>query len=195
MALLQVLRDLHGRAELTLVAAAHLNHQLRSAAGTDEQFCASVAAGLQLPFTASRADVRAMAAVGHRSIEDAAHLARHAFFERVLAEHDADVVAVGHTRDDQAETFLLRLLRGAGSRGLAGMHPRSGHVIRPLLDCSRAEVRAFLHERDVPFVHDESNDDVGIPRNRVRAELLARVSEVVGSPVASDVLFAEINIQ
>src|SRR3569832_309949 len=85
---------------------------------------------------------------------------------------EADAVAVGHTRDDLAETFLLRLVRGAGARGLAGMHPRYGIVIRPLLECSRAEVRAFLQERNLPFLHDESNDDVSIPRNRVRAELI-----------------------
>ena len=85
---------------------------------------------------------------------------------------EADAIALGHTRDDQAETFLLRLLRGAGSRGLAGMHPRRGHIVRPLLDCRRGDLRSFLEERGEPFVHDESNDDVSIPRNRVRAELL-----------------------
>jgi tRNA(Ile)-lysidine synthase len=82
------------------------------------------------------------------------------------------VVALGHTRDDQAETFLLRLLRGAGSRGLAGMHPRHGAVIRPVLECRRHELRAYLESRQIPFVTDESNADVSIPRNRVRVELL-----------------------
>src|SRR5262249_42485479 len=94
------------------------------------------------------------------------------FFERAGAHFSADVVALGHTRDDQAETVLLRLLRGAGPRGLSGMHPRSGRAIRPLLDCRRAELREFLAERGLPFVEDATNDDVAIPRNRVRAELV-----------------------
>src|SRR2546422_287921 len=83
-----------------------------------------------------------------------------------------DAVALGHTRDDQSETFLLRLLRGAGARGLAAMHPRRGVFIRPLLDCRRADLRAYLDRQRIAFVQDESNDDVSIPRNRVRAELL-----------------------
>ena len=116
--------------------------------------------------------MRARAGRERRSLEDAAHAARYAFFDRARAHFDADVVAVGHTRDDQAETFLLRLLRGAGARGLAAMHPRRGAVIRPLLDCRRDDLRAYLAERRIPHVEDESNLDVSIPRNRVRAELL-----------------------
>ena len=81
------------------------------------------------------------------SIEQAAHTARHAFFERAAVAAGASVVAVAHTKDDQAETFLLRLLRGAGPRGLSGMHPRSGMVVRPFIDTPRADVRAFLDAR------------------------------------------------
>ena len=177
MALVRVLRALDEAGELRLVALAHLNHQLRPAAPDDERFCAEVAASLSLPFTVERADVRALAAAGRRSLEDAAHAARYAFFERAVAEHRADVMALGHTRDDQAETFLLRLIRGAGSRGLSAMHPRSGVVVRPLLDCSRADVLAFLDGEGIAVTHDASNDDVGIPRNRVRKELLPLLKE------------------
>src|SRR4029077_13370163 len=95
-----------------------------------------------------------------------------AFFARARIAAGADVVALGHTRDDQAETVLLRLTRGAGSRGLAGMHPKNGLIVRPLLGCRRQELRAWLSERSQPFVEDESNQDVSIPRNRVRAELM-----------------------
>ena len=172
MALLHVLRALERDGQLHLVAVAHLNHRLREAADADAQFCAGVAATLGVPFVVEQIDVAAFAAAEHRSIEDAAHVARHAFFERAARQHAADVVAVGHTRDDQAETFLLRLVRGAGARGLSAMHPRNGIVIRPLLDCSKADVRAFLQEEALTSVHDASNDDVGIPRNRVRAELV-----------------------
>src|SRR5213075_2962185 len=109
------------------------------------------------------------------------------FFERAQSELHADVVALGHTRDDQAETVLLRLTRGAGPRGLAGMHPRNGCVIRPLLACRREELRTWLAERSHAFVDDESNQDVTIPRNRVRAELLPLL-ETYFNPGIVDVL-------
>ena len=81
-------------------------------------------------------------------------------------------MATGHTLNDQAETFLLRLLRGAGPRGLGGIHPRAGQVIRPLLDLDRDELRDYLLQLGQPFRDDASNDDVAIPRNRIRHELL-----------------------
>jgi tRNA(Ile)-lysidine synthase len=81
-------------------------------------------------------------------------------------------IAVAHTKDDQAETFLLRLLRGAGPRGLSGIHPRSGIVVRPLIETSRSDVRAFLKDAGIVFREDASNADVSIPRNRIRHELL-----------------------
>ena len=143
-ALLHTLRVLRDSGELQLVGVAHLNHQLRDEADADERFCAQVAADFGLAFAAERANIRAVARQEHRSLEDAAHHVRRAFFERTVAAWQADVIAVGHTQDDQAETFLLRLMRGAGTRGLAGMHPRRGVVIRPLIDSSRDEVRAFL---------------------------------------------------
>src|SRR5215471_6457857 len=144
VALAHLLRELAEAGELRLAGLAHLNHQLRATAARDEQWCAALAARLSLPIVVARDDVAGRARREHRSVEDAAHEARLAFFERARIELDADAVAVGHTLDDQAETFLLRLLRGAGPKGLGGMHPRSGRVIRPLLECRRADVRAFL---------------------------------------------------
>jgi tRNA(Ile)-lysidine synthase len=172
VALAHLLRELEAANELTVAGLAHFNHQLRAHADRDEQFSVSTAAAIGRPILVAREDVRLRAGRERRSIEDAAHAARHEFFDRALAHFDADRVAVGHTRDDQAETFLLRLLRGAGPKGLAAMHPRRGHVIRPLLECRRVDLRAYLDERGVQYIEDETNNDVSIPRNRVRAELL-----------------------
>jgi tRNA(Ile)-lysidine synthase len=99
-------------------------------------------------------------------------LARYAFLERAADELGADVIATAHTRDDQAETFLLRLLRGAATRGLAAIRPRAGRVIRPVLETSRADLRGFLAARGETFREDATNEDVAIPRNRVRHELI-----------------------
>src|SRR5712691_5801801 len=172
VALAYILRELDAAGELRLTGLVHFNHQLRSSAADDERFTSAVAESLGRSILVDRGDVAARARRERRSIEDAARAARYEFFERALVTAGADVVALGHTRDDQAETFLLRLVRGAGPRGLAGMHPRNGRIVRPLLGCRRQDLRDWLASRSLPFVEDESNADVSIPRNRVRAELL-----------------------
>jgi len=191
VALLRILRELETDGEVVVVGAAHLNHQLRGAdADEDERFCEALAARLGVRFISERVDVAALAKAERRSVEDAARQARYAFFERAAAECTADVIAVGHTKDDQAETFLLRLLRGAGARGLAGIHPRVGRVIRPLLEIERRLLRDYLAVCGQPFREDASNSDVGIPRNRVRHELLP-VLRSRFSPAIVDVLARE----
>ncbi len=189
IALAYVMRELDAARELQVAGLAHFNHQLRETAGRDERFVTALGERLGWPVVTDREDVAARARRERRSLEDAARTARHAFFERARIASGADVVAVGHTRDDQAETFLLRLLRGAGSRGLAAMHPRAGTVIRPLIDCRRASLRAYLSEVGATFVEDESNADRSIPRNRVRAELLPSLERF--NPGIVDVLANE----
>jgi tRNA(Ile)-lysidine synthase len=172
VALAHLLRELDGRGDLALAGLVHFNHQLRAAANSDEDFVRGIADRLVVPFFADRGDVGARSRREHRSLEDAARAARYEWFERARIMAAADFVALGHTRDDQAETVLLRLARGAGPRGLSGMHPRNGVIVRPLLGCRRDELRSWLAARGLSFVDDETNVDVTIPRNRVRAELL-----------------------
>jgi tRNA(Ile)-lysidine synthase len=172
VALAHLLSDLAAAGEVRLAGLAHFNHQLRATASRDEAFSRSVAAALGVPLLVDRGDVAARAKAEKRSLEDAARESRYEFFERARQHFDADLVALGHTRDDQAETFLLRLIRGAGLRGLSAIHPRRATIVRPLLECRRSELRACLAERGIDYVDDESNADVSIPRNRVRAELL-----------------------
>ncbi len=173
VALLFALGELAAHEKFRLVGAAHLNHQLRGVdADSDAQFCRDLAARLDVPIVVEQADVAALARESGASIEHAAHIARYAFFERAAARLGAAAIAVAHTQDDQAETFLLRLLRGAGPRGLGGIHPRTGIVVRPFLDTPRAEVRDFLRAGRIEFREDASNADLSIPRNRIRHELL-----------------------
>ena len=143
--LAQVLADLSARGDVTLAGLAHLNHQLRGTEGdADEAFVADLALALGVPFRATRADVRSLAALRHESLEAAGRRARYRFLADAAADLDAAFIATGHTQDDQAETVLLRLLRGAGTRGLSGVRARRGAVIRPLIDCRRADVRAEI---------------------------------------------------
>jgi tRNA(Ile)-lysidine synthase len=134
-----------------------------------------------------------MAARAGVSLEAAAHSARKEFFGRAAVTLRADAVAVAHTCDDQAETFLLRLIRGAGPRGLGGMHPRSGFVVRPLIECARSDVREFLAARGAAHREDESNADLDIPRNRIRHELIPLLQQRF-SPAIVHVLDREARI-
>ena len=191
VALLLILRELERAGAVVVAGAAHLNHLLRGAdADADEAFCAALAARLGVPFLAGRVDVAALARAAKRSLEDAARTARYAFLERAADTLGADAIAVAHTKDDQAETFLLRLLRGAGARGLAAIHPRAGRVIRPLIDLERAALREYLAAGGQAFREDATNADVSIPRNRVRHQLIPLL-ESRFSPGVVDVLARE----
>jgi tRNA(Ile)-lysidine synthase len=190
VALAHIVRDLAAAGELQAAGIVHFNHQLRETAGRDEQFSVGLAESFGWRVVVEREDVAARARREHRSIENAARTARYACFERARATLVADVVALGHTRDDQAETFLLRLLRGAGPKGLAGIHPRHGSIVRPVLSCRRHELRQFLAARRMAYVEDETNADVAIPRNRVRAELLPLLEHRF-NPAVVDVLADE----
>src|SRR2546423_10619139 len=155
VALLHLLRALEDEGDLEVAGAAHLHHGLRGAdADGDEAVGRALAERLNVRFVSERADVRSLAREQKQSIEGAARSARYAFLERAADELGAEAIATAHTRDDQAETFLLRLLRGAGTRGLGSIRPRVGRVIRPVLDVPRAELRSFLDARGETFRED-----------------------------------------
>ena len=187
VALTLLLRELAVEAGFVLAGAAHLNHRLRAAADADEQFCRELAGSLALPIDVERVDVGQAARRGRISLEDAGHRERYAFFGRAAARLRADRVATGHHRDDQGETCLMRLVRGAGPDGLAGIRPRAGNVIRPLLHVSRPELRAYLAARSQSFREDETNLDPAFTRNRVRHELIPLL-EARFSPSITNVL-------
>ena len=173
VSLLHILRVLERRGELAIAGVGHLNHLLRGPdADADEQFCCELAATAGLPFESARVDVAALARAAGCSLESGARRARYEFLNGAAARLQAEAVAVGHTLDDQAETVLLRLARGAGSRGIAGIRPKAGTVVRPLLDISRAELRAYTAVWGLASREDSSNADVAIPRNRLRLEVM-----------------------
>jgi tRNA(Ile)-lysidine synthase len=189
VALLFVLRELERQGQCRVAAVAHLNHRVRETeCDRDEAFVRALAARLDVPLAVASVDVPALGARRGWSIEVAGRHARHAFLDRARHEHGADVVAVAHTADDQAETVLLRLLRGAGPAGLRGMLPRRDRIVRPLLECRRDTVRAWLRGLGHEWLEDSTNADVRNPRNRVRHVLLpvlaqqfsGRIVEILG---------------
>lgn len=172
VALTLLLRDLAPTAAFSVDGVVHVNHQLRAAAADDERFCRELAERLSLPIEVAHVDVRQTARVARISIEEAGHRERYTVFNRIADRLGIDRVATAHTRDDQGETYLMRLIRGAGPDGLAGIRPRSGRVIRPLLHIARAELRDYLAARGESHRVDETNQDLTVTRNRIRHELI-----------------------
>ena len=179
MALTRLLLDLSEHGDFTVAGLAHLNHGLRATAARDEAFCGEFARRLGLPIVVEHSAVRDYAAAESLSIEDAARRLRYAFLERAAAGMGADRIAVGHTQDDQAETFLLKLMRGAGLRGLGGIYPQRGAVIRPLLDVVHDDLRDYLQSRAEAWTEDESNEDLANPRNRIRHRVLPELDRAL----------------
>lgn len=155
------------------LTVATFDHRLRGVEGeADIAWVAALAASLGLRCVAGVGDAHAFARERHLSLEDAARRLRYRFLRRVASEVNADRIAVAHTQDDQAETILLRLVRGAGLTGLAGMRPLRGDIARPLLTTTRAQTEAYCASRGWAPREDATNHDERFLRNRVRHRLL-----------------------
>jgi tRNA(Ile)-lysidine synthase len=172
VALLRLLVELGPEMGLRL-AVVHFNHQLRGAdSDADERFVTALAAELGLPFFAGREDVACAAREQGWNLEDAARRLRYAFFESLVQAGQVQRLAVAHTADDQAETVLARLVRGTGPAGLSAIYPVKGHIIRPLLEVRRQELRDYLREARQSWREDASNDDTSRLRARLRHDIL-----------------------
>ncbi len=172
---------------------AHLDHALREGSGQEAANVAAMATGLNLPTETLRTDVAALARAEHRSLEDAGRQARYRFLEELAAQRGPDaLIATAHTADDAAETILLRLVRGSGLRGLRGIPPRRGRIVRPLLQERRATLRQALDAAGVSYLLDPSNDETHHARNRVRAELLPAMERLNPQAVLALVRFGRL---
>ena len=178
------------------ISVAHFNHQLRGrASDADEKLVRKTAADLKLPVFVERADVKSFAQKSKLSVEMAARKLRHEFFARVARGQKTSVVALAHHADDQIELFFLRLLRGAGGEGLAGMKWRSPSpadkkitLVRPLLDLTKTELLDFARENKIHFREDATNYSSDFLRNRIRNELLPLLQKNYQPGVAKTVL-------
>lgn len=172
VALLRVLEELRDDLGITL-RVVHFDHQLRGAESeADASFVADLARHSGLDFIVAREDVAAAAALNGWNLEDAARRLRYSFFQRVIDQGHATRIAVAHTADDQAETVLAHLFRGTGLTGLAGIYPRVGSIVRPILETRRDDLRAFLIARGETWREDSTNRDTRRMRARIREQLL-----------------------
>lgn len=139
-------------------------------------------------FITETADVPVEVELTGESIEACARRLRYQVLEKIRTSKGADLIAVGHTADDQVEEVLLRLIRGSGLKGLSGMRPRHGCIVRPLLEVSRAEIITYLQDRDIKYCHDSSNDDPRFLRNRIRLELLPLLEDNFNPSIRKTIL-------
>jgi tRNA(Ile)-lysidine synthase len=197
VALLLLLLELRGELGIVL-SVTHVNHKLRGEeSDEDERFVAGLARPHNLELLLRAAPLEPERAVG---IEAAARALRYGFFRELARAGRVGKIATAHTLDDQAETVLLRMFRGTGIRGLAGIHPRlvfrderredegraSGEVVRPLLEVRRAELQEFLRARGQEWREDSSNRDLHFLRNRVRLAVLPVLTESFGESAAEN---------
>ena len=190
-----LLHWLHARGFETLTAV-HLDHRLRVESGEDAAFVRKFADSLGIEFVGGSTDVTARASDGHLSIETAARRARHEFFARTAIERACPRIFLAHHADDQVETFLHNLLRGAGPSGLCGMsavstlemHGTALLVARPLLGTWREEIDAYIAHHALPFREDESNADPRFTRNRLRHSAIPALTAALGRDVRAALL-------
>ncbi len=176
VAMLYLFKAIAARMKLKLFLA-HVNHTLRAEESNRDQSYVEALGNLQkIPVFIDRQDTRKFAMRNRLSIEDSARRLRYKFFKEVADELDIDVIATAHTRDDQAETVLMRLLRGTGFKGLRGIPAKSnlsnGLLIRPMIGISRKEIEAYLKRKKVRPRTDTSNSDTQFFRNRIRLNLI-----------------------
>lgn len=168
MALLHALRAAATRLRIDVVAA-HFNHRLRGAASDDdEEFVRATCGRLGVPLVVERAS-HVLTGAG---LEAAARRARYAFLRDAIADVGALRIATAHTLDDQAETVLMRMMRGSGADGLRAIRIRRGPIVRPLLECTRGAVLDYLSASRIEYRVDASNEDRRFLRNRVRHDVL-----------------------
>ena len=174
--LLHILCDLKKEYSLNIIVA-HLDHKFRGEESiADRKFCEQLAKKYNLEIVWEAIDVPSIAKEKGISPEEAARMARYDFFKRAARERGIDKIAVGHTRDDQSETVLMRIIRGAGMKGLGGMSPvkemQGYKIIRPLIEISRKDVEDFISEEGLKFREDSSNEKTIFTRNKIRLELI-----------------------
>lgn len=161
------------------IGVAHINHSLRGdESDRDEAFVRNLARKHNLPFHALKVDVPAVAVEKRLSFEEAARDIRYSFYKETANLEHYTRVALGHNSDDNAELVLMNLLRGSGTRGVAGIPPvRDNWIIRPLIDVSRQEILEYLRSKQQPYVTDSSNSDTSYLRNRIRHSLIPILQE------------------
>ncbi|MDD4777811.1 MAG: tRNA lysidine(34) synthetase TilS [Fermentimonas sp.] len=174
--------------------AAHCNFHLRAdESDRDAEFVRKWCKSTDVPFTSIDFDTSEYAEDRKISIEMAARELRYEWFEALRKQYEADAIAVAHHKDDSVETVLLNLIRGTGIKGLTGISPKNGHIVRPLLCVSRSDIEDYITEREIPYVTDSTNDQDIYLRNYIRINIIPRL-QAVNPSVKESILRTSLNV-
>ncbi len=178
MCLLSLLFELRQELQIAVIAA-HMNHLLRGAeADRDEAFVEDWCRQHGIPLQVERKNVAELARARGIGIEECGREERYAFFQRLYAQFTCAKIATAHTLSDQVETVLLHLTRGTGGRGLCGIPPVRGNIIRPLLNCTRTEIEEYCRKNAIPYVVDTTNGSSDYARNRIRLHVVPELKKI-----------------
>lgn len=185
-ALLHILYRLKDELKISLYAV-HVNHLIRGQeAFRDEEFSKNFCEKLNIPFYSFRIDVTKMAKEKGLSSEEAGRIARYECFNNVLKEINGNKIALAHNKNDQAETIIMKFLRGSGLKGLSGIQPVRDNIIRPLLICSREEIEYYCEHNNLQPVIDSTNKEAIYLRNKVRLELIPYIIKNINENVVDN---------
>lgn len=159
------------------ISVTHIHHGLRKNADLDEEFVREFCEKIQVPFFVKHVKIEEIAKIEKRGIEETGRKIRYEFFDEVLEKTASNKIATAHHAKDNAETIIMNILRGTGTKGLIGMDVRKGKYIRPLLQTKREEIEAYLSQNHITARHDESNDDNTYTRNKIRNIVLPYVEK------------------
>jgi len=160
------------------IIAVHINHNLRDAESLrDENFVRQLCERSNITLEVFSVDLKKYASKNKMSTEEAGRFYRYECFKKIFDLHNGDKIATAHNKNDQAETLLMRIFRGTGAKGLGGINPQTGNIIRPLLYCERTEILNYCTENNLEYVEDSTNSESVYTRNKIRLELLPHIEE------------------
>lgn len=165
------------------IAAAHIDHGLRKSSDIDSRFCAELCKIHNTRFYHKKLNIKVLAQRKNIGIEECGRKIRYDYFEALCGRYGYNKIATGHTSDDLAETFIMNLIRGANLGGLSGIMIKRDNIIRPLLECSKSEILAFLNQNGLSFRLDYSNLELDYRRNIIRHKIMPQLSRI--NPAAS----------
>ncbi len=159
------------------ISVTHIHHGLRKNADLDEEFVREFCEKIQVPFFVKHVKIEEIAKIEKRGLEETGRKIRYEFFDEILEKTGSNKIATAHHANDNAETIIMNILRGTGTKGLIGMEVKKGKYIRPLLQTKREEIEAYLSQNHITARHDESNEDNSYTRNKIRNIVLPYLEE------------------
>lgn len=193
MFLLAMLLKLKNNYNLTIIPV-HINHLVRlDECFDDEAFVKNYVCNLSLDYKIYRFDIIKFANKNKITIEESGRNIRYLYFEKVRKLFNANKIAIAHNKNDQAETVIMRFLRGTGLKGLTGIHYKNNNIIRPILDIDRNQIEEYCNKNNIPYIEDSSNKSIDYTRNKIRLELIPYILENFNANIINT-LFAQTSL-